>query len=236
MITRRKYYEKLQPTKDAHKVYIVCEGKGTEPDYFAFFEGLSSNLEVVVIPPEDGSDPMKLKALAESKFFGDDSKFRIDYQAHDTLWFVIDTDTWEREGKISPLRRFCSSINSEGAEAWKKFAEDVESHPSFKEYVNSVISGGFDFQRDPARLEAAIANSKANFIVDEASSPNLYSTEVYRLGEEILGFVKKNLERLRNKMSGRSLCFVNNTEVCVNMIPLRGQCPEFLDKLVNLIN
>ena len=143
---------------------------------------------------------MKLKALAESKFFGDDSKFRIDYQAHDTLWFVIDTDSWEREGKISPLRRFCSSINSEGAEAWKKFAEDVESHPSFKEYVNSVISGGFDFQRDPARLEAAIANSKANFIVDEASSPNLYSTEVYRLGEEILGFVKKNLERLRNKM------------------------------------
>ena len=232
MITRRKYYEKLQPTKDAHKVYIVCEGKGTEPDYFAFFEGLSSNLEVVVIPPEDGSDPMKLKALAESKFFGDGSKLRIDYQAHDTLWFVIDTDTWEREGKIAPLRRFCASINSEGAEAWKKFsevkpysvcnvaqsnpsfeiwlyyhffedrpvAEDVESHPSFKEYVNSVISGGFDFQRDPARLEAAIANSKANFIVDEASSPDLYSTEVYRLGEEILGFVKKNLERLRNKM------------------------------------
>lgn len=27
------------------------------------------------------------------------------------VWFVIDTDTWEREGKIALLRDFCKSNN-----------------------------------------------------------------------------------------------------------------------------
>ena len=89
MITRNKNYEKLPPSKDA------------EPDYFSFFKGLSSNLEVIIIPPRDGNDPLKLKALAERQFFDDDSRYSIDYRAHDTIWFVIDTDSWEEEGKIA---------------------------------------------------------------------------------------------------------------------------------------
>ncbi len=70
MITRRKDYSKSEPTKDASKIYIVCEGKGSEPDYFGFFEGLSSNLELIVIPPEEGTDPLKLMELAERILLG----------------------------------------------------------------------------------------------------------------------------------------------------------------------
>jgi len=40
MIQRRRDYGKREPSRDAHKIYLVCEGKGTEPDYFKFFEGL----------------------------------------------------------------------------------------------------------------------------------------------------------------------------------------------------
>lgn len=39
MIRRIKEYAKREPSRDAHKIYIVCEGKGTEPYYFSFFEG-----------------------------------------------------------------------------------------------------------------------------------------------------------------------------------------------------
>ena len=45
MITRRKDYSKKEPSRDSHKVYVVCEGTETEPNYFGFFEGLSSNLK-----------------------------------------------------------------------------------------------------------------------------------------------------------------------------------------------
>ena len=48
MIVRRKEYAKREPSRDAHKIYIVCEGKGTEPAYFSFFEGLSSNLQLLL--------------------------------------------------------------------------------------------------------------------------------------------------------------------------------------------
>ena len=229
MITRRKYYEKRLPSRDARKVYIFCEGEGTEPDYFSFFEGLSSNFQIIVIPPENGTDPMKLMALAKSKLLDETCKYSMDYMANDSVWFVVDTDTWEEEGKIASLRRFCESQNEtitqkysevKPYQAWnvvqsnpcfeiwlyyhffesKPTSEDVERYSTFKEFVNASISGGFDLQRDPVRLEDAISNSRKVYSSTLEGSPDLYSTEVYRLGEVILLFVKDSLNRLRGMM------------------------------------
>ena len=232
MITRDRNYEKHLPSKNAHKIYIVCEGKGTEPDYFGFFQGLSSNLEIIPIPPEGGTDPIKLKELAISKFFTRDGKFFIDYRLHETVWFVIDTDDWERTGKITSRRFFCESINSKDASHWKEFSEvkpysvcnvaqsnpcfelwlyyhffaerpekrEVEQYVSFKEFVNEAINGGFDFKQDPVRMQDATSNARKTFASSGDNLIDLYSTEVYRLAEEILPFVGRDLQRLRNKM------------------------------------
>ena len=108
MIQRRKEYGKREPSRDAHKIYIVCEGKGTEPAYFAFFEGLSSNLQVITIPPSDGTDPLRLMERAKQVLIDEGRAYTVEYEHGDTVWFVIDTDTWEKEGKITPLRQFCA--------------------------------------------------------------------------------------------------------------------------------
>ena len=72
MITRIRQYAKKDPSKDAHKLYVICEGGRDEPRYFEFFEGLSSNLNVVIIPSEEGkTDPVRLKdaiSNAEANF------------------------------------------------------------------------------------------------------------------------------------------------------------------------
>ena len=78
MITRRKDYSKKSPTKDASKIYIVCEGAETEKNYFGFFEGLSSNLELIVIPPQEGTDPLKLMALAQHELLDETSTHTLD--------------------------------------------------------------------------------------------------------------------------------------------------------------
>lgn len=232
MIERRKDYVKQAPSKDARKVYIVCEGQSTEPKYFEFFEELSSNLQVVPIPSENGPDPVKLKELAEDKFFREGRLYAIDYMAHDTIWFVVDTDSWEKEGKIALLRQFCADVNSTDNDAWKIFSEakpyavcsvvqsnpsfeiwlyyhfykdrpvekETAEHPSFKDFVNSKIQGGFNFEKHPAELQNAVANSKATFETGMENNPGLFSTEVFKLGEEILRFVKVSLNRLRNKL------------------------------------
>lgn len=213
MITRNKNYEKRPPFRNAHKVYIICEGQETEPSYFSFFKELSSNLEVIVIPPENGTDSIKLKALADKLFFYDTRKYVLDYQSHDSLWFVIDTDSWEEEGKIDQLRKFCASKNEDSSqlcnvaqsnpsfEIWlyyhfyeeKPLEREVERFRTFKEYVNATIAGGFDFQRDPVRIEEAVINARKN-------SKGRFSTEVYKLAEAIIPFVAPDLKRLRNKM------------------------------------
>lgn len=229
MITRRKDYSKQLPSKDARKVYLFCEGEGTEPDYFSFFKGLSSNLEIITLPPESGTDPLKLLELATSKLLKEDSRFSLDYLVNDSVWFVIDTDTWEKEGKIAPLRDFCSTNNSAfqrkytevkpynawsvvqsnpSFEIWLYYhffkevprSEDVNIHPTFKAFVNSVISGGFDFQTDPVKVEDAIESARANFILDEEGNLALYSTEVFNLATLIVPFVKQHLDRLKGKM------------------------------------
>ena len=41
---------------------------------------------------------------AKDVLLGESRKYTIDYRQGDSIWFVIDTDTWEKEGKIVPLR------------------------------------------------------------------------------------------------------------------------------------
>ncbi len=186
MIERRRDYSKKETSKNARKIYLVCEGKETEKKYFQFFKGLSSNLElIIIIPPESGTDPLKLLELALAKFEGSERLYTLDYMQQDIIWFVIDTDTWEDEGKIKPLRDFCAAKNHD---VLRKFSETKDYHPwrvgqsnpyfelwewyhfydtkpvqtevdkatSFKEFVNSSIAGGFDYETDPVRLEDAI--------------------------------------------------------------------------------
>ena len=229
MIQRRREYGKQEPSRDAHKIYIVCEGKGTEPDYFAFFEGLSSNLEVITIPPTDGNDPLRLMKQAKQKLIEEEREYTVDYKQGDTVWFVIDTDEWDKQGKISPLREFCTNQNTSISEkldevkryqAWnvaqsnpsfeiwlyyhfydnKPKADEVEECASFKEYVFNHISGGFDFAKDPVRLKDAIDNAERNYVLDNKGLLKDYSTEVFMLGKEIYGFVESDLKKLRNKL------------------------------------
>jgi hypothetical protein len=229
MIQRRKEYGKREPSRDAHIIYIVCEGKGTEPAYFSFFEGLSSNLQVITIPPTDGTDPLKLMERAKQILIGEGRTYTVEYQHGDTVWFVIDTDTWEEEGKIAPLREFCVKQNeaipqkldevktynawnvaqsNPSFEIWlyyhiydsKPTDEEVEKAHSFKEYVNSKISGGFDFQSHPVFLEDAIKNSENHFSKDDDGLIEKYATEMHILGHDILGFTKQELDKLKNKI------------------------------------
>lgn len=229
MITRRKDYSKQPPSRDARKLYLICEGEGTEPNYFTFFKGLSSNLEIIPIPPESGTDPMKLLELAKIKLVNEDSRYIMDYLANDSVWFVIDTDSWEKEGKITPLRNFCAENNTGFQEkyteikpysAWNVVQsnpcfeiwlyyhffkdipnpEEIESYPSFKAYVGNAISGGFDFQKDQVRVKTAVENAKSNFNYSDDGKLALFSTEVYKLAEEILLFVNQHLDRLQGMM------------------------------------
>lgn len=211
-LVRSRRYERQEPLRDSRKIYIYCEGNKREFDYFRFFCGLSSNVNIIPIPSKDGkTDPEKLMEAAREEF-GINSdvspKFTLDVSQQDNVWFVIDTDSWGN--KITDLRNFCKSQNAGlDNEAWyvsqsnpsfeiwlyyHKFSEkpvknDVDKYSSIKEFVDAQIPGGFDSRKHPAMIEAAIQNAKATY-EEENQVLKLYSTEVFKLGQVILPFVK----------------------------------------------
>jgi hypothetical protein len=222
-LSRNKVYEKIEVNHDAKKIYIFCEGKETEVNYFKYFQGFSSNIDLIPIPSENGkSDPVKLKENAELLFLEKDCnnpKFKLSAEFKDEVWFVIDTDEWNVGNKIQQLKDFCKQNNNE-LEQWhlaqsnlcfeiwqyyhfydeKPIQEEVDKCTSFKEFLNLKVKGGFDNRSMPIELENAIKNAIKNFEI-ENDQPKTHSTEVYKLGIKILPFVKEQLEKSKKMIS-----------------------------------
>lgn len=220
-LSRKKVYKKIEPNKNAKKIYAICEGQKTEIKYFQFFLGLSSNIDIIPIPSEGGkTDPVKLKESAELLFFGDKTtcaKYSLSAEDNDEVWFVIDTDRWNEGNKIQQLKDFCNSKNSKkeqwfiaqsnpSFELWlyyhfnatKPILSEVNKYPSFKNFVhdNTWNGNGFNPDSHPIEIETAIKNSKNNHELKD-NQPNLFSTEVHFLAEIILSFVKIQLTKLK---------------------------------------
>lgn len=211
-LLRPRRYERLEPSRDSRKVYIYCEGNVREYDYFKFFCGLSSNVNIIPIKSKNGkTDPVKLMEASKEDFCikcDGAQKYDLDVSQHDNVWFVIDTDQWG--SKISELRDFCKAQNDGlGEDAWfvsqsnpsfeiwlyyhffdnKPQKAAVDKYSSMKEFVDAQIPGGFDSRKHPAKVEAAILNASAVY-EEENNAPALYCTETFKLGKVILPFVK----------------------------------------------
>jgi hypothetical protein len=227
-LSRKKVYEKQDPAKEAKKVYIFCEGSEREIEYFNYFKGLSTNINIIPIPPVNGkSDPAMLKNNAELLFFGDADDnilptYKLSKDYKDEVWFVIDTDLWVEHGKIDRLENFCSEMNVDykcweiaqsnpcfelwliyHIEAQKPTIEDVSKYTSFKEYAASKVPGGLDVRKIPVHLLDANSNSLANLLIEQGR-PALYSTHMHILGQIIHSFVGEQLEKAKKMMHSAS--------------------------------
>lgn len=206
-LTRNKLYQRKSPSREAKKVYIFCEGD-REVSYFNYFCGISSNIDIIAIGNKEGkSDPIKLKDQAIDYF--QETTLSADY--HDEVWFVIDTDRWNENEKISRLKIFCEqqmeknenrwevSQSNPSFEVWlyyhfmedKPKEEEVRAYTTFKEYLNYKIKGGFDARKAPINIRKAIDNSLKHFERDDRGQPIRYTTEVHCLAQSIYPFLKE---------------------------------------------
>lgn len=86
-----------------------------------------------------GTDTLKLLDNAKEQLLGEHKSYNVDYAHGDTVWFTFDTDLNEKEGKITPLRAFCNSMNAEikSADNVKPYIawNVAESNPSFEVWL-----------------------------------------------------------------------------------------------------
>src|ERR1700744_4989435 len=82
-----RLYEKQPPFRDATLFVVICEGEKREPDYFEFFDGLTSRIKVRAVASVEGkSAPNHLLENAT------DAVRKYDLSVDDELWFLIDID------------------------------------------------------------------------------------------------------------------------------------------------
>lgn len=127
IISKSRLYSRSEPTREATLIIIYCEGKERESLYFNYFSEINSNIRIEVEAPEHDGDtsPTGLYDKAEKHIIKTDSNnIKYELTDGDTVWFVIDTDSWE--GKITELRDRCKTKSN-----W--FV--VQSNPCFEVWL-----------------------------------------------------------------------------------------------------
>jgi hypothetical protein len=207
-------YEKKAAFRDAFYLIIVCEGENREPDYFRFFDGMSSRVQIVAVENEDGKGaPHQLieKALKKEEELGANA------DNGDRVWFIIDTDRWR--ALIHTLRDECNAHpnwqvaqSNPCFEVWLYFhAKDnlpelkhLNSCNSWKPHLPTVIKGGFNPDFHPIVIETAIINAKACYKAN-GYLPEPGSTQLWQLGEELIPVIKKELDILKHRFPAPEL-------------------------------
>jgi hypothetical protein len=199
-------YEKKAPFRDAFFFIIVCEGKSREPQYFRFFDGLSSRVKIVPVESGIGSAPKLLIENAIAK------ESTLDAQAdRDRVWFVIDTDRWREQ--LHEIRHECDkrrhwkvAQSNPCFEVWLYFhakaalpllADPSQCH-KWKPFLPKIIPGGFNSDIHPIAIETAINNARASYVAN-GYFPQPGSTQLWQLGEELLPLITKELNMLKDR-------------------------------------
>ena len=209
-----KYARKSEVIK-SRKIYICCEGEKTEPNYFnGLIDYLKlSEAKVYIIDKAGGcSSPKHVFEAVETEI--KELKKMRQYLGVEEFWLVMDVDKWN--GQLNEVIAQChnkkhlfTAISNPCFEVWlyyHKFKEkpnfvDMHLSAAWKEYIDGIFPGGFDSRKHPIFIYEAITNAKENFM-SENSSPRFCSTEVCFLAEKFYPYVKEEINRARQMLSG----------------------------------
>jgi len=213
ILSSGRLFKKEEPSEEAKKFVIVCEGGKREDHYFRYFEMMDSRIEVEIISPEDGDDNSptglikKVKRLTSIGPEGEKPKYEL--REEDEIWFVIDTDTWG--DKIDELRTKVAAENELNMfvaqsnpcfEVWLcyHFSHAVQDFTgmnvadNWKQHLPQVHAGGFDSKKHPILIRQALDSARENYQENEAGEPAVGRTQLFRLAERIYAVIGKKID------------------------------------------
>ena len=216
MILKSRTYERVPPSRDAKLFIIYSEGKRREPDYFRYFQEISSRIkfEIIEAPQEGDNSPTGLlsKAIKELQ---PKEKNQIKYgyeKGQDSVWFVIDTDKWGEKidtirAEIEKYKNWFIAQSNPCFEVWlyyhiknkRPVFENMAQSSKWKGFLNEIMPGGFDSRKHPILIEDAISNSKENYLESDEKL-GLCSTEVYKLAESFYPYIEDVINKKKTEI------------------------------------
>ncbi len=207
MLNRSKLYTKREPNRESKLYFIFCEGEKRETTYFYFFNRISSQIIIQIVPISDGKNsPIGLYNNACQSLLKSETNSNPFYVLNDIdeVWFIIDTDKWGDE--VDTLR--CNVANHQNwsvgqsnpsFEVWLYYhflnEKPIKPITNWKNYLDEIVVGGFDNRKHPVHIQKAITNSKTNFLASN-NQPLPITTEVFILAEKIIPLVKTDIDAI----------------------------------------
>lgn len=203
MVIPVRQYRRQQPFRDAKKVFIVCEGRKREFQYFRYFQEMDSRIDLHIPEVRQDEDNSPLGLLRKA--------CELETEDIDQVWIVFDRDPDlldTRKPQIEEIRRVCNSRASwDGAvsnpcfEVWLFYhlfdhmpnVDRLEESETWRRELHAREPGGFDSRRHPLLIESAIRNSFSLFHTNQHGEPDVGSTDVFKLAEQILPFISDSL-------------------------------------------
>jgi hypothetical protein len=215
MILTNRLFTRREPEIDAQSLFIFCEGRKREYQYFMYFKGIDSRINIIVhqLKGDEDNSPTGLHKIATECLTKSEANPFPQYELldGDQVWFVIDTDKWE--DKVAKLRSECSIQNWNIAqsnpcfEVWLYYHlfdtpanfQWLEICEPWKEFLAENVEGGFNSNKHPIYIGQAIKNATANFAIMD-NAPAIGSSEVFELAKVIYGFCKWKIENILNRI------------------------------------
>ena len=220
MILTNRLFERKKPSREAKSIYIFCEGARREYDYFKYFKGIDSriNIEVYKLHHHENNSPNGLLEIAKQCIEKSESNPspKYSFQDNDEVWIVLDTDkdkTDSRKPQITQVLQACElktdwflAQSNPCFEVWlyyhffseKPTLENVGICSNWKTLVNNSIKGGFDARKHPICIENAAIHAEQVF-ESKNGSPLVGSTDVFRLSKSILNLVKAKIDGVKKQ-------------------------------------
>lgn len=213
----RPKYTKPEATKLPKALFVVYSG-GTEreKDYFRLIDRNSALFPSVRIafhadPNFDEGGKPSIMRFAKEKT--EEYKESASEENADSYFLLTDVDHFERF--LPEMKQECVADNIELIisnscfEVWLYYAERSDRcegfeipqkklaiSSSFKTWAGEQIKGGLKPTKAIFNIGQNIANAKTNYVEDNGF-PTLFSTQMFRLAEKMLPYVKDGLELLK---------------------------------------
>ena len=221
MIRTNRLFKRQEPSRKAKSLYIFCEGREREFQYFYYFKKMDSriNLEIYKLGSEENNSPLGLLDNAKRCIIKSEENPKPKYlfQKNDEVWIVLDIDKDKadsRKPQINEVIEHCKinphwfiAQSNPCFEVWlyyHKFEKKanfpkIGKCKNWKPFLNKKLPGGFDFRKHPIYLKEAITNAEKHYQTIE-NTPTVGSTDVYKLFKSIYPLIESKIEKIRQDL------------------------------------
>ncbi len=222
-----EYYQKEDGVRTPYSfLVIISGGEVREKNYFKIISNQKIFRQIKI---EFIADPQQLKpdGLLQTAKYKQEHYQTSQGDEPDKIFIVSDVDHFMNDLlKIKPECEKLSIpliISNSCFEIWLYYgkfdakptdfsipADDLKISQSFKTYLDKKVKGGIDPVKAIFDISKNIQNARKNYAVDKNGIPELFSTNMFVLAEELWALAKDELTKMILENEGKEKIYKKN--------------------------